>query len=128
MVASQSCNTGGSSPVCILLLICLAVIAVVDDVTAIGSSGQPPKPRQVFTNSFLVRLQGAHNHQQADQIARRNGFENLGSVRSLYAHLVPPDSFQICLTKLFQIKSFAFLISLVQMIDSRHERQEFFCI
>jgi len=80
MVASQSCNTGGSSPVCILLLICLAVIAVVDDVTAIGSSAQPPKPRQVFTNSFLVRLQGAHNHQQADQIARRNGFENLGSV------------------------------------------------
>ncbi|CAG7825046.1 unnamed protein product, partial [Allacma fusca] len=33
---------------------------------------------EVFTNSFYVKLNGKHGHQQANEIAKRNGFENVG--------------------------------------------------
>nr|CAG4638316.1 EOG090X02T5 [Cyclestheria hislopi] len=70
MVASHSCNAG-TSPVCILL-ISLAVVWV--NVIATWT------PREIFTNSFLVRLREAQDLNQVDQIARRNGFENRGPV------------------------------------------------
>jgi len=35
---------------------------------------------EVFTNSFLVQLNGEHGHEMASHIAKRNGFENLGPV------------------------------------------------
>ena len=37
---------------------------------------------EVFTNSFLVKLTGNHGHGLANEIAKRNGFENLGPVCS----------------------------------------------
>jgi len=40
------------------------------------SEGTP----EVFTNSFLVKFNGPHGHELANVIAKRNGFENLGSV------------------------------------------------
>lgn len=36
---------------------------------------------EVFTNSFFVRLNGDHGHDVANNIAKRNGFENLGPVK-----------------------------------------------
>lgn len=84
--ASRSCKAGTSPPVCsTLLLASLTVVLVV------ASSSAPPVAAvhfgshpQVFTNSFLVKLRGVQNRQQADDIARRNGFENWGSVN--YCH------------------------------------------
>ena len=69
---------GTFSPV-VILFCCLAVVWV--DVVATTW-----QPRQVFTNSFLVRLDGkqaaaGHRQATASDIARRNGFENLGLVR-----------------------------------------------
>jgi hypothetical protein len=37
---------------------------------------------EVFTNSFYVQLHDGHGREVADRIAKRNGFENLGSVRT----------------------------------------------
>lgn len=38
----------------------------------------------VFTNSFLVRLHGAPGKLVADQVARRNGFNNHGPVSAIF--------------------------------------------
>lgn len=89
--APRSCKAGTSPSVCCtLLLASLTVVLVV-----VASSSAPPvaaadasagfgslRPH-VFTNSFLVKLRGVTDRQQADLIARRNGFENWGSVITL---------------------------------------------
>ena len=41
-------------------------------------SVQPAK--EVFTNTFYVQLKGPHGAHKAHEIAKRSGFENLGSV------------------------------------------------
>lgn len=38
---------------------------------------------EIFTNSFLVKLTGNHGHEQANLIAKRHGFENVGKVIKL---------------------------------------------
>lgn len=46
--------------------------------------------REVFTNSFLVRLKGNYGHEVANHIAKRNGFVNLGPVsisKLFYVHI-----------------------------------------
>lgn len=104
--ASRSCKAGTSPPVCCtLLLASLTVVLVVaassSPPLATANSHQPQQHQQeqqqhspssssssvgagslpqVFTNSFLVKLRGVNSRQQADLIARRNGFENWGSV------------------------------------------------
>ncbi|XP_064489756.1 neuroendocrine convertase 2-like [Ornithodoros turicata] len=37
-------------------------------------------PREVFTNSFLVKLKGEHDQDGASHVAKRNGFHNIGPV------------------------------------------------
>lgn len=83
---SRSCKAGTSPPVCCTLLLASLTVVLV----AVASSSAPPAAAnrfgsslpQVFTNSFLVKLRGVHDRKQADQIARRNGFENWGSVNN----------------------------------------------
>lgn len=85
---SRSCCKAGTSPsvCCTLLLASLTVVLV-----TVASSSAPPVTAtrfgsslpQVFTNSFLVKLRGVQDRQQADLIARRNGFENWGSVNNI---------------------------------------------
>ncbi|XP_046641856.1 neuroendocrine convertase 2-like [Daphnia pulicaria] len=82
---SRSCKAGTSPSVCCTLLLASLTVVLV---TVASSSAPPPATAsrfgsslpQVFTNSFLVKLRGVQDRQQADLIARRNGFENWGSV------------------------------------------------
>ncbi len=48
---------------------------------------------EVFTNSFLVKLTGNHGHGLANEIAKRNGFENLGPVRLFSTFYFPHSLF-----------------------------------
>jgi hypothetical protein len=81
----RSCKAGTSPSVCCTLLLASLTVVLV---TVASSSAPPPATAsrfgsslpQVFTNSFLVKLRGVQDRQQADLIARRNGFENWGSV------------------------------------------------
>jgi len=54
---------------------------------------------EVFTNSFYVKLTGAHTDKVAHQLAKRNGFVNLGHVRFIFefnitACFVPKEKYQ----------------------------------
>lgn len=51
------------------LLVCVAQLAI-----------QGTESKDVFTNSFLVRLRGDHEPVTADRVAKRNGFHSLGPV------------------------------------------------
>lgn len=65
--ASRSCKAG--TPVCCIFLLLAGCYLTVQ----VASS----PPQHVFTNSFLVRVR---DPSLVDEIARRNGFENWGSV------------------------------------------------
>ena len=45
-----------------------------------GSPTAVQPAREVFTNTFYVQLKGPHGPEKAHEIAKRSGFENLGSV------------------------------------------------
>ncbi|KAH7934368.1 hypothetical protein HPB49_025195 [Dermacentor silvarum] len=53
-------------------------------VCGLGPAVRALEPREVFTNSFLVRLRGDHEPRAAEAVAKRNGFHSIGpvSVRS----------------------------------------------
>ena len=84
---SRSCKAGTSPSVCCTLLLASLTVVLV----TVASSSAPPVAAtrigsslpQVFTNSFLVKLRGVQDRKQADLIARRNGFENWGSVNTI---------------------------------------------
>nr|CAG4648540.1 EOG090X02T5 [Polyphemus pediculus] len=79
-------SPSSTSPLSLLLLVVsLAVIIDVSSSTSSFAAAPSPAaqhwgPNQVFTNSFLVQLRNVKDRDHADIIARRNGFENWGSV------------------------------------------------
>ncbi|XP_037581121.1 neuroendocrine convertase 2 [Dermacentor silvarum] len=49
-------------------------------VCGLGPAVRALEPREVFTNSFLVRLRGDHEPRAAEAVAKRNGFHSIGPV------------------------------------------------
>ncbi|KAL1430841.1 hypothetical protein MTO96_014702 [Rhipicephalus appendiculatus] len=49
----------------------------------LGPAVRALEPREVFTNSFLVRLRGDHEPRAAEAVAKRNGFHSIGPVSSV---------------------------------------------
>jgi len=49
---------------------------------AVTGGGQMTRSEEVFTNAFLVELKDRHGNAVANEVAKRNGFTNLGPVLS----------------------------------------------
>jgi hypothetical protein len=49
-------------------------------------AASPLQSADVFTNSFLVRLNGDHGQQVANGVAQRAGFESWGPVSKHFCH------------------------------------------
>ena len=62
---------------CVLVLVCAAA--------SWGAGAE-----EVFTNAFLVQLNGEHGNEVANEVAKRNGFTNMGPVSNSHTQFQSP--------------------------------------
>nr|CAG4636015.1 EOG090X02T5 [Eubosmina coregoni] len=119
--ASRSFKAGTSPPICSCVLLLASLIVL--------TSTAPSNGPEVFTNSFLVKLRGAHDRNQANLIARRNGFENWGPVIGsnheyhFVHHALPHARTKRSVMQTRQLKADPLIHSAVQQMGFRRSKR-----
>lgn len=120
--ASRSFKAGTSPPNCSCILLLASSLIVL-------TSTAPSAGPEVFTNSFLVKLRGAHDRDQANIIARRNGFENWGPVIGsnheyhFVHHALPHARTKRSVMQTRQLKADPLIHSAVQQMGFRRSKR-----